>query len=365
MRRLFASFLVAFAVTTMVADRGRAADDPCAIEGVERVVAIGDVHGAHQQFVAILKAAGLIDTRERWSGGRAHFVQVGDILDRGGESRKSLDLLKRLEDEAARAGGRVHALLGNHEVMRMLGDFRYVSAGEYAAFQDDKSREHWERAYRSTRTDAEQRARSAGERFEEMVFRAQFEKEIPLGLLEMREAFAAGGEYGKWLRQHNTTVNINGVQFLHGGISPAVAPLGCSAINDGVRAEISKNLERTRDNPRQALSTREDGPLWYRGLALEDEQTFAPQVDAILKDIGARAMVIGHTVAPNGVIRPRFNQRVFQIDTGMLDADFFPGGKPSALEIKDGVITAIYLDRREPIGTLMVPTPLNGQRARR
>jgi hypothetical protein len=128
---------------------GRPADPPpvhaadadvCSVEGVERIVAIADVHGGYAQFVAILKATGLIDTGDRWSGGKTHFVQTGDIIDRGADSRKALDLLKRLEGEAPRAGGRVHALLGNHETMRMLGDYRYVSAGEYAAFQDDKSR---------------------------------------------------------------------------------------------------------------------------------------------------------------------------------------------------------------------------------
>lgn len=331
----------------------RAADpDPCSIDGVERVVAIADVHGGHAQFVSILKAAGLIDARERWIGGKAHFVQTGDVVDRGGNSRDSLDLLKRLEEEAVRAGGRVHALLGNHEAMRMLGDYRYVSAGDYSAFETDRSRDRWNRAYRSTRTDAEQRARAAGEKFDENVYRAQFEKEIPLGLLELRDAFAAQGVYGKWLRGHAATARINGVQFLHGGISPASASLGCSAINETVRADITKNIEQTRQAAPRSLAAREDGPLWYRGLALEPEEVFAPELETILSKLGARAIVVGHTVAPNGTIRARFGGRVFQIDTGMLDADFFPGGKPSALEIVGDTVTAIYTDRREPLGTL-------------
>jgi hypothetical protein len=354
--RVLTAFATVAAAVWLAAAAGllRAAEpDPCAIDGIDRIVAIADVHGGHDQFVAILKATGLIDPREHWSGGKTYFVQTGDILDRGADSRKSLDLLKQLEGEADRAGGRVYALIGNHEVMRIVGDFRYVSAGEYAAFQNDKSQDHWERAYKATRRDAEQRAKAAGEKFDENAYRAQFQKEIPLGLLEMREAFDPSGPYGGWIRQHNATVKINGVQFLHGGISPAVAPLGCAAINQTVRGDITTNLDKTHEAPTQALATREDGPLWYRGLAQQPEDAFAPEVDKILEQLKARAIVIGHTVAPNGTIRPRFNGRVFQIDTGMLDGSFFPGGKPSALEIlKDGTITAVYTDRREPIGKL-------------
>lgn len=341
-----------------LAGAAQSAGDPCAIEGVARVVAVGDVHGAHSQFLAILKTAGIVDAKGRWAGGRAHFVQTGDVLDRGGDSRKSLDLLKRLESEAARAGGRVHVLLGNHEAMRMLGDIRYVSAGEFAAFKTDKSQEYWERAYSVTRDDAVRRAKAAGETFSEAAYRAQFEKEIPLGLLEMREAFGPQGDYGKWLRARRTTVRIDGVQFVHGGISPPVAPLGCAAINTTVQNDLTVNFEQTRARPLESLAAREDGPLWYRGLAQQPEDVFAPEVDRIVGQLGVRAIVIGHTVTPDAAIRPRFNGRVLQIDTGMLDGNFFPGGRPSALEIAGSAMTAIYTDRREPIGQLTAaPAP--------
>ena len=127
---------VAGAWLAAVAAAGQAPAAPnCAVTTTERVVAIGDVHGGYEQFQAILRAAGLIDARRRWTGGRTVFVQTGDLLDRGAASRDVLDLVRRLERDAARAGGRVHALLGNHEVMRLLGDYRYVSEGEYAALR--------------------------------------------------------------------------------------------------------------------------------------------------------------------------------------------------------------------------------------
>src|SRR6187397_2499035 len=111
-----------------------AAPSACAIDGVARIVAVGDAHGAYDRYVAILRAAGLIDDRQRWAGGRTHLVQTGDLLDRGAGSRQILDLLRRLERDAESKGGAVHVLLGNHEVMRMLGDLRYVSPGEYQGF---------------------------------------------------------------------------------------------------------------------------------------------------------------------------------------------------------------------------------------
>src|SRR3990170_6802605 len=103
-----------------------AAAASCEIDRIERIVAVGDVHGAYDQLVDILRTAGLLDARMRWSGRRTHLVQLGDVVDRGPDSRKVLDLLRRIEGDARRAGGAVHVLLGNHEVMRMLGDFRYT-----------------------------------------------------------------------------------------------------------------------------------------------------------------------------------------------------------------------------------------------
>jgi hypothetical protein len=323
----------------------------CDIDTPERVVAVGDVHGAYDRFVAILRAAKLIDSRERWTGGRAVFVQTGDVLDRGPDSRKALDLLRRLEGQASRAGGRVHALLGNHEVMRMLGDLRYVSNGEYAAFRTSGSDELRERYFAVALEDAAARARSAREKLDEAAFRKAFLDRTPLGFVEMQIAFGARGDYGRWLRERDAVVKINGIVFVHGGISPDVAGRSCESLNEAVRAEI-RDLPAAIDAERAAaqLSTSEDGPLWYRGLAQEDETAFASEVDAILRALGARAIVTGHTVTQDGRVRTRFGGRVVQIDTGMLGGSFYPSGRAAALEIKDGQLTAIYEDKVEVVG---------------
>ena len=100
---------------------------------VPRVVAIGDVHGAYAELVSILQAAQVIDAQSRWIGGTTHLVSLGDLLDRGPQSLKAMDLLMRLQEEARSSGGYVHVLLGNHEVMNLTGDLRDVSDGEYEA----------------------------------------------------------------------------------------------------------------------------------------------------------------------------------------------------------------------------------------
>jgi hypothetical protein len=91
--------------------------------------------------------------------------------------------------------------------------------------------------------------------------------------------------------------------------------------------------------------------LWYRGLATEPEEKLATALAATLQRLAARAMVIGHTTVP-GRIASRFGGRVVQIDTGMLDGEFYPGGVASALEIKGDTLTAIYVDRQERVATL-------------
>jgi hypothetical protein len=326
----------------------------CDLRTTERLVAIGDVHGAYDRFVETLRAAGLVDGRTRWSGGRAVLVQTGDVLDRGPDSRKALDLLRRLEGEAMRGGGRVYPLLGNHEVMRLIGDWRYVSAEEIAAFRTADSADLRERAYAIVVGDAARRAKEGQQPFDEPAFREQFMKEIPPGYIEMRQAFGPMGDYGKWLRGLHAVIKINGMVFVHGGINAATAALGCAGINEGVR----RDLMVSNPTPEQALtmlSSSETGPLWYRGLAEEPDPAFAPEVTSILGLLGARAIVVGHTFPAGFRIRPRFEGRVIQIDTGMLGGTFYPGGVGSALEIRGDVMTAIYQNGRE---RLPAPAPV-------
>ncbi len=319
--------------------------------GVDRVVAVGDVHGDFGQFVTVLRDAGVIDEDDRWIGGETHLVQLGDFLDRGPDSRKIMDVLMRLEREAERAGGRVHVLLGNHEAMNVYGDLRYVSEGEYAAFRDEGSDELRESFY--TRF-AERNGipLDTGRLLAvDPGLRARFEAQYPLGYVEHRRAFSASGTYGKWLRELNAIVKINDVLFVHGGIGPKYASMSIGAINKAVRKEMSDD---TLDAAAVAESVMGDseGPLWYRGLMLEPEHILEPHVDATLARHEATRIVVAHTITLL-VIAPRFGGKVIGVDVGISSAY---RGPAASLEIEDGTPYAVHrgvrfdLDRAAGLG---------------
>lgn len=291
-------------------------------------MAIGDVHGAYERFVEILKVAGLVDGQLRWIGGAAHLVQTGDVVDRGADSRSALDLLRRLQKDAPRAGGAVHPLLGNHEVARMLGDMRYAVAGEYHAFVGDRSEEIRQNYVRQASS----------------ISREQLLRDTPPGFVELRIAFGRDGDYGKWLRTLDTTVRINDIVFLHGGISPSTAAMSCDEINATVRREIGSDIDKTRSAPLSTLAAREDGPLWYRGLM----QMAEADADSILAKQKAKTIVVGHTVTQTGRITMRFGGKLIAIDTGM-QSEYVKGGRASALEFRGDTVTAIYVDGTETL----------------
>jgi Calcineurin-like phosphoesterase len=340
-----------------------AADGGCPDVAAPRVVAVGDVHGAYDGLLSVLRFSGIVDDKGHWAGGQAHLVQTGDVLDRGTQAPKALDLLMRLEGEARKAGGAVHALLGNHEVMNMLGDLRYLNKEEYALFETPDSESLRQRFLESSLDRAQKNAKARGEAFDAAAFRAKFLEQVPLGFVERTQAFSAEGRYGRWIRQHPVIVKIDGVVFLHGGLTPEVAALGCDAINQTVHREITDDIDKTRQDPLATLAAGENGPLWYRGLAKEDETTFLPTVERVLQLLGARAVVVGHSVTGTGRITPRFGGRVVGIDVGLTGAY---GGHLGALEVKpDGSMTAIYPDRREEIAkpaaaARLLPLPAAG-----
>jgi hypothetical protein len=276
-----------------------------AFSGVDRIVAIGDVHGDYNAFLTVLRDAGIIDSKDRWSGGKTHLVQTGDILDRGPDSRRVMELLQSLEKQAVKAGGRVHSLLGNHEVMNMMGDLRYVVPGEFAAFRTADSER-----LRDSYWDRQTRHRTPKPGPEE---RQKWDAEHPLGWVEHRTQFGSDGDYGQWMRAKNAVVKVNDTLFLHGGLSAKFAAVSLDDLNRTIRKELSAIPRIKTDS---AIITDNNGPLWYRGLALEDGPETARLVDSLLQFHGVKRIVIGHTTTP-GAILQRFDGRVVTIDVGL------------------------------------------------
>ncbi len=277
-------------------------------QGVERIVAIGDVHGEYTNFLALLREAELVNRRGNWIAGTTHLVQLGDIPDRGPDTDKVIKLLKQLEIQAEKAGGKVHVLIGNHEAMNMLGDLRYVDPGELAALRTRDSRRLRDAFYEQ---EVARRVAADPEFVADEIFRKQWEKEVPLGLIEHRRAWGPTGDFGAWVLQHNAVIRINRNLFLHAGISPQIVGMSATQINEQIRQELRNGL-----GTEPGLSEREDGPLWYRGLATNDETIELAHVDRVLAAYDVDRIIIGHTPGLATVV-PRFAGKVLVVDAGL------------------------------------------------
>ena len=330
-------------------------------------MALSDIHGAYEPLVRTLQSADILDADLAWAGGGAHLVIVGDILDRGPESRKAMDLLMRIEDEAVSAGGRVHVLIGNHEAMNLVGDLRYVSKAEYAAFAEEEEaadREHWFAEYTRQR-------RPDGKSPEEL--RQIFDQSVPARVFALRRAFSTEGNYGRWLLQKPVMIVINDTAFVHGGVSPMIGELGLGGVNNRLRREMinyvgelemlyrasallptdnfyqhpallqqytapldaSPDLLRSIENVK-ALNESDihaaNGPLWYRGNVSCSALIEADRLEEVLASIGARRVVIGHTPTNGRRILERFDGTVIEVDTGMLNSYYKGSGNAVVIE---------------------------------
>lgn len=196
-------------------------------QGVERLVAVADSHGAYEQFSSLLRETGVVDEQLHWSGGKTHFINLGDFTDRGPGSRKIMDLLMRLQTQAGQSGGRVHVLLGNHELMNLTGDLRYVSDEEYLSYADLED------------TDERRIAREHFEALPEDARSRSFDEAYPPGFFGHRQAFSPTGKYGRWLRSLPFMIVVNSTVFTHGGLPRLVAYLGLEGTNRSLANDLA------------------------------------------------------------------------------------------------------------------------------
>lgn len=350
--------------------------------GVDSIVAVADVHGDYDALLTVLRRAGVVGDDLAWTGGNKHLVVVGDVLDRGPDSRRVLDLLMRLEPLSADAGGMVHMTLGNHEVMNLTGDLRYVSREEFAAFAADSPPGKRDRFFDRFLIDHPEFANRAAARIE-------FDKRYPPGFLGHRVAFAPDGVYGEWLLQQPLLVAINDTAFVHGGLSEATAKLGGDGINGEFRSQIqeyaqlldrlltaevlspdvnfyghpqaidhyAKRVEMGQAEWPDGMAAaaerlsllntavvfESESPLWYRGNVGCGALIETQRLRTALASIPADRVIIGHTPTPTARVMSSLEGRVLRIDTGMLNA--FYGGRGAALVIAGDRIEVVYEDQ--------------------
>ena len=317
-----------------------------------RIVAIGDFHGDYGAFEKVLTRANLMNDDGDWSGGKSIVVQVGDIADRGPDTRKIVAHLKKLQEQAEASGGQIIALVGNHEAMVMTGDIRYVHPGEYEAFVTSDSEAAQQAFFEEVEDDfvawvRQQNADATEEEIEDWFYR----EVAPLGRAEHRLAWRPSGEIGSWVVKNSAILKLGESLFVHGGISAKYSDMTIEEINAAAKEALSEQI-----TDRGAIIHDPLGPLWYRGLLREPCEvaetgvdgaslTIEEELDVVLTHFGVERIVVGHTPSLQG-IKANHNGRVIQIDTGM-SAHY--GGINSFLEIteegvfanNDGVVVRI------------------------
>ncbi|KDQ57372.1 hypothetical protein JAAARDRAFT_36004 [Jaapia argillacea MUCL 33604] len=344
-----------------------------------KIAACGDLHGDMENSLKVLQLAKVVDEAGDWSGEVDFFVQTGDIIDRGDDTIQLFSWMEELRIQAASMGGTLVSNLGNHEWMNAIGDWRYVYESEIDTF----------------------------------------------GSVPARQKMLTTGQIGRaWLANYTTTTRLPlhpslgppntdypppsppnppppdsnfsfllssplshaAFSFVHGGLAPTYPDLSPfpSAINT-LSSSLLRKLQARHPFPPPhppypypglpaSASEAErrlygnDGPLWYRGWALDGERSVCAEVDEVLEKTGTRRMVMGHTPDFEGIVS-RCDGKILIIDTGISHAY---GGVLSALSIeytltpakaKDGVLSsknpvthiwvenevikALYLDREE------------------
>lgn len=369
-----------------------------------RLVAIGDIHGAGEQFRTLLQHAGLLDSEQHWSGGSDTLVQTGDFLDRGREVRAVMDLLINLEREAAAAGGRVEVLLGNHETMNLMANVRDATPDIFASFASADSVQRQQAAYENYAEFVETRSAALGRSLPDRQTHEDWLDAHPVGFVEYMEALGPNGHYGRWLRSKSVAAVIDDTIFLHGGLSLENTATSVSEIVTRARAELerfdayrSHLIERgvvlkTSTFPEIVTAvalelnawfvrlfpgppapgapppslTAEDrehfnvlfelnalnewsvigpsGPVWSRDFASWSDEEGTAATTMLLDRFGISRAVVGHSVTPTRQITGRFGNRVFLIDTGMLVEAY--QGRAAALELTNEGTAAIYSDGR-------------------
>jgi hypothetical protein len=279
----------------------------------KRIVAFGDVHGDLSATRRALRLAGAIDDQDRWIGGHLVVMQTGDQLDRGGDEQAILDLFERLRKQAREAGGSFEALLGNHEIMNVSGDLRYVTDEGFADFVGAAPFDP---------------ADSLLQRFE------------PAARPRMA-AFLPGRPYALLLA-HRDLIRIEGDNvFVHGGLLPSHVAYGIEKINEEARAW----LRGERDLP--AILDGSDSPEWLRLYSQSPDSAACERLAWVLKEAGAKRMVMGHTVQEDG-ISSACDGLAWRIDVGMSEAY---GGPVEVLEIVGDSVRVLReeeVHRRDP-----------------
>jgi len=260
---------------------------PGTVAAADSLYILGDTHGMYDELISGLRNAGLIDGNNRWTGGRKQLVFAGDLTDRGPDVMRLLWFVYGLEREAAAAGGAVHVVLGNHELMVMLGDLRYVHPKEGHIAE---------------------------------LHRITYDR-----LFDVRSSIL-----GRWLATKPGLLRVGRVLVAHGGVTPLHARLSLQQLNDTLSAYMREDLfyhwndstaqvkvDSATFQRRVDFIFDENSLFWHRGYILTD--TLASQLTQVLRRLDADVLVVGHTAKPS--VEARYDGRVIAAHSQKFGAE--------------------------------------------
>ncbi|MCF8246687.1 MAG: metallophosphoesterase [Saprospiraceae bacterium] len=273
------------------------------VEG--NIFAVSDIESSYRTFRDLLISSNVIDKNLTWSYGNGHLVLVGDFVDRGFSTTQVLWFIYKLEQEATKQGGKVHFILGNHELKNMQANYE-----------------------------------SSSPKYTHVAY--ILEK-------QQHELYNKNSFIGRWLASKNTMELINGHLFVHGGIHPEIAniDMDLDEMNETIRARYYQGyFPKKEKSDEQLLVSTDKGPSWYRGYFKDDNLTQA-QVEEGLRKFNAQSVIVGHTIQSK--VNKKWNGKVIGIDV-QHPKDFhknWPSRKSEALLIENGDIYRVLVNGKK------------------
>lgn len=261
--------------------------EPSEFSKASKLLVISDIEGNFNAFKRLLQSNGVLDINYNWTFGKGHLVLVGDFFDRGEQVNEVLWLIYSLEKKAKVAGGYVHFIIGNHEVMNLNGDIRYVQE--------------------------------------------KYKKNLDLLNEEYVNLYGNDSEIGRWLRSKNIIEKIGDILFVHGGIAPVVnsLPMSLKEINDLAKLHYDQvKVKEKSDNILSILFSSKVSPFWFRGYYDKQKSTVPGFIDSTLVKFRVKYIVTGHTIVSDHV-STHYDGKIINVDTKHAE------GKSEALLIED------------------------------
>ena len=252
-------------------------NENCIFEMPEKLIAISDIEGNFAAFRDFLINNGVINNENQWVFGSGHLVLNGDFFDRGLNVTECLWFIYHLEQEAVKNGGYVHFILGNHEIMNMNDDIRYV---------------------RNKYTET-----------------SKFLNE------DYKSLYKPNTELGRWLETKNIVEKIGPYLFLHGGISEEMNMLNPTIEDINTKSRkyyySSKAARESGDTLVSTIFRSKYSPFWYRGYVQETIKE--DSLNITLKIFDVEKIVVGHTIVDD--VRYFYQGKVIAIDTDHASGD--------------------------------------------